>query len=137
MKLTPRESRLKRFYNLQPGEYEKVFNFQGGVCAICKRPPKPGKNLHVDHDHKTGLTRGLLCWTDNSAVGKFKDDAVKLAAALEYIIHPPVTQALGREVFGRTGRITNKRKKKKKHPIKKVKKAIRLVMGYNGLKEVK
>lgn len=119
VKLSPRDARLKRLYGLEPGEYEIVLEFQGGKCFICERPPKEGKNLHVDHDHKSGLTRGLLCWQDNAAVGKFKDDAVRLARALEYIIHPPVTLALKREVFGRIGRITNKRKRKRRKRSKK------------------
>lgn len=133
MKLTPRESRLKRQYNLMPGEYELIFEYQGKVCGICTRPPKEGKNLHVDHDHKTGLTRGLLCWGCNAALGKFRDDIEKLRNAHAYMFSPPATRALGREVFGRIGRITNKRKKKKKSK----KKVIKLVMGYNGIKEVK
>ncbi len=60
MKLTSREQRLKRLYGLKPGEYEKIFKYQDGGCYICGKPPKDGKNLHVDHDHVTGLTRGLL-----------------------------------------------------------------------------
>jgi len=42
-------------------EYEKRLAEQGGVCAICKRPPKPGKRLNVDHNHRTLKCRGLLC----------------------------------------------------------------------------
>ena len=112
-KVSPRDARLKRLYGLEPGEYETVLRYQSGLCCICAKPPKEGKNLHVDHDHKTGLTRGLLCWQDNAALGKFKDDKDRLKAAAYYIEHPPVTSALGREVFGRTGRITNKRKRKR------------------------
>lgn len=113
-KLSPRDARLKRLYGLEPGEYEKILAYQKGVCYICKNKPKEGRNLHVDHDHKSGKTRGLLCWQDNAALGKFKDDSNRLFYALEYINHPPVTEALGKEVFGRTGRITNKRKRRRK-----------------------
>ena len=113
VKLSPRDARLKRLYGFEPGEYEKVLEYQQGVCYICGKPPKPGKNLHVDHDHKTGLTRGLLCWKDNAAVAKFKDDVFLLLRAAVYLSSPPVKFALKREVFGRTGRVTNKRKRKK------------------------
>jgi len=113
-RLSPRDARLKRLYGLNPGEYEEILAYQDGVCFICKRPPKEGKNLHVDHNHKSGQTRGLLCWQDNSALGKFKDDESKLWYAYEYIRKPPATFALGREVFGRVGRVTNKRKRKKR-----------------------
>jgi Recombination endonuclease VII len=114
VKVSPRDARLKRLYNLDPGDYEKVLEFQGGVCFICGLPPKEGKNLHVDHCHKTGLTRGLLCWKDNAAVGKFNDDSTRVHRAWLYLMGPPVTEALGRQVFGRTGRITNKRKRRKR-----------------------
>lgn len=49
---------------------------QGGVCAICGRTEiKTNKNgkiqpLSVDHDHKTGAVRGLLCHRCNDLVGK-------------------------------------------------------------------
>jgi hypothetical protein len=41
-------------------EYEARLAAQGGVCAICGRPPKT-RRLDVDHEHKTGAVRGLLC----------------------------------------------------------------------------
>jgi len=41
-------------------EYQSMLDDQGGVCAICGHPPKT-RRLSVDHDHKTGLVRGLLC----------------------------------------------------------------------------
>ena len=114
-----RDLRLKRLYGLEPGDYEKVLKFQNGVCFICEKPPKEGKNLHVDHCHHTGLTRGLLCWKDNAAVGKFNDNTTRLHRAWLYLMGPPVTEALGKQVFGVIGRITNKRKKKKRKSKKK------------------
>ena len=51
---------LKKTYGLTLAQYAKMLKRQGGACAICKRPPKAGKNLHVDHDHKTNRVRGLL-----------------------------------------------------------------------------
>lgn len=118
-KVSARDSRLKRLYGLEPGEYEKILAFQDGLCYICGKPPKEGKNLHVDHDHKTGQTRGLLDWQCNSAIGKFKDDKQRLQKAAEYISNPPASLALGRDVFGRIGRITNKRKKTRKSSKRK------------------
>jgi hypothetical protein len=40
--------------------YDRLLGEQGGVCAICGNPPKT-RRLHIDHDHKTGKVRGLLC----------------------------------------------------------------------------
>ena len=42
---------------------------QGGVCAICRTNPHKTKALHVDHHHKTGRIRGILCWNCNVFVG--------------------------------------------------------------------
>lgn len=47
-------------------EYDVMLLEQGGVCAICGNPPKEGgRRLHVDHDHRTGAVRGLLCFRCN------------------------------------------------------------------------
>jgi hypothetical protein len=49
--------------------YDDVLAKQGGVCAICQKPPKPGgRRLHMDHDHKTLQLRGLLCFRCNRAL---------------------------------------------------------------------
>jgi hypothetical protein len=37
----------------------------GERCGICGAEPKPGKKLHRDHDHRTGVARGLLCFSCN------------------------------------------------------------------------
>ena len=58
----PRPSEL-----LAPGEYETLLEGQGGGCAICGATPKT-RRLHVDHDHKTGQVRGLLCFRCNNAL---------------------------------------------------------------------
>lgn len=49
---------LQRLYGITSAEYEQILRNQGGVCAICGRPPKiDGNRLHVDHDHKIEKTR--------------------------------------------------------------------------------
>ena len=48
-------------------EYDRLLSAQGGGCAICGNPPKT-RRLHVDHDHKTGRVRGLLCHRCNRAL---------------------------------------------------------------------
>jgi hypothetical protein len=62
---------------------------QGGVCAICGRPPT-GKQmvLDIDHDHKTGIIRGLLCGSCNRALGLLKDDVSVLEKAIAYLKAP-------------------------------------------------
>ncbi|MEU6367791.1 endonuclease domain-containing protein [Streptomyces sp. NPDC046931] len=52
---------------------------QKGLREICPKAPA----VHVDHCHKTGKVRGVLCFNCNSAIGKLGDDpdAVRRAAA--------------------------------------------------------
>ncbi len=52
---------LKNTYGLSQEDYELLLAKQGGVCGICGAPPPPDRALCVDHDHNTGLVRGLLC----------------------------------------------------------------------------
>jgi len=77
------QSRLKLDFNMTPGQYKEMFEAQGGVCAICKQPETPyrkgklaGKvrSLPVDHDHKTGVVRGLLCVRCNTAIARMDAD---------------------------------------------------------------
>ena len=54
---------------------------QGGVCAACKTDePK-----HVDHDHKTGRVRGMLCYLCNQALGNVRDDVSRLRGLIDYL----------------------------------------------------
>jgi len=58
---------------------------QHGLCAICLRPPKEGKRLAVDHNHKTGKVRGLLCWFCNKRLLSNHSEA-RLRAAADYLV---------------------------------------------------
>lgn len=81
---------LKRKYNLTCEEYDEMFAAQKGVCAICKLPDDTkgnGKNglLCVDHDHKTGVIRALLCDRCNRAIGLMKENPERLREAAAYL----------------------------------------------------
>ena len=82
-----RKSWLKKKYGLTPERYDEILSAQGGVCAICSCAPSDprGFNMHVDHDHATGLVRGILCGPCNAGLGSFRDDAVRLRRAIEYL----------------------------------------------------
>jgi hypothetical protein len=102
-------------YNITTAEYEEILALQGGVCAICKKPPKDGgKSLAIDHDHKTGLIRGLLCWACNSFLAKAKDDVTVIRNAVQYLELPPATTALTEERFGLKGPVRKRRRKTRK-----------------------
>lgn len=111
-KAAARATRLKSIFDITPEEYDQILAYQGGVCAICKKPPKPGKRLAVDHDHQTGFIRGLLCFYDNRRVlgARSADVLIKTAA---YVTDPPARRALGRDVVA-PGRPPKKRKPRRK-----------------------
>lgn len=58
-------------YGITLEEYEIVFRRQNGVCAFCGRRPSRNR-LAVDHDHRTGRFRGLLCTPCNRALGNLE-----------------------------------------------------------------
>ena len=89
---------LVRNYNISLTEYAQMFADQNGVCAICEQPERaklPGRktaetenrmrDLSVDHDHKTGTVRQLLCNSCNHVLGAAKDDPNILLAAADYL----------------------------------------------------
>lgn len=72
-----------RKYGLTLADYDNLSKAQGGACSICWETPTG--RLDVDHDHSTGLVRGLLCGRCNSALGLMKDDPARLTAAIAYL----------------------------------------------------
>jgi len=77
---------LKSTFNISLFEYNELFTKQNGCCAICKKHQTEfKKRLAVDHCHKTGKIRGLLCATCNTALGQFKDLISNLKEAIIYL----------------------------------------------------
>ena len=58
---------------------------QGGVCCLCSRPPTSKRRLAVDHNHATGVVRGLLCHPCNRFLGHVNDSPAMLRAMAEYL----------------------------------------------------
>ena len=56
---------------------------QGGKCAICNGVMA---RVNIDHSHKTGKRRGLLCTSCNTSLGKFKDSPEILMNAINYLL---------------------------------------------------
>jgi len=77
-----RESVLKYRYG-SALDYDALFARQGGVCRTCGRRVEPF--LCVDHNHRTGRVRALLCRGCNLGLGNYKDDRRLMAAAIAYL----------------------------------------------------
>jgi dCMP deaminase len=84
-KVKARAWRLMNYYGMTPEQYEALFVLQGGMCAICHNPPLGKENLSVDHDHKTGKVRGLLCQNCNRAIGGLQESMGNLRGAINYL----------------------------------------------------
>ena len=82
-----RKTVLKSKYGLTLEAFDEMVEKQNGVCAICLKSEVDvlKKRLSVDHCHKTGKVRGLLCSRCNQAIGLMKDDVSSLARAIEYL----------------------------------------------------
>jgi len=86
MKLSKRDRYLRNKYGITEAIYKKMLEVCSGCCWICKRKPKNGP-LNVDHDHKTGQVRGLLCFFCNKfMIGRRRREHVHLfQAAATYL----------------------------------------------------
>lgn len=77
---------LARRYGITEAEYDKLLSDQEGCCAICHRHASAlGEPLAVDHDHRNGRVRGLLCTDCNLGLGKFRDRVDLLEEAITYL----------------------------------------------------
>lgn len=81
---------LKRTYGITVDDYRKLLEQQDHRCAICGGigflMAKTHKALLlVDHDHKTGEVRGLLCHNCNRALGLLHDNTEHLRKAIAYL----------------------------------------------------
>jgi DNA-directed RNA polymerase subunit RPC12/RpoP len=70
-----REYSLKQRYGITPAQYQELLDRQGGCCALCKKTEaEEGKSLAVDHNHKTGEIRGILCaYCNHRVIGRHVD----------------------------------------------------------------
>lgn len=85
-----RRASLKKYYGMTIEDYDKMYFRQNGVCLTCGKS-ETAKNqygirrLAVDHDHKTGKVRGLLCTCCNRLIGLARDDINTLKRIIEYL----------------------------------------------------
>lgn len=92
-KVNAHESRVRRVYGLGAGDYDRLYQHQGGTCALCQRSRGIAKKLAVDHDHDTGLAYGLLCGPCNKDVmGWSRRQIAYFRRCIDYIDNPPARQ---------------------------------------------
>lgn len=83
---------LRRKYGITAKAYAKLWQAQGGLCAICNQPEVTTlangivQSLAVDHDHATGKVRGLLCRACNTGLGLFQDNTARMLDAVKYLM---------------------------------------------------
>ena len=85
----------KRLYGITEADYLLMLEEQNNVCKICLRPETVKKNdkvkrLSVDHCHKTGKVRGLLCHKCNTTLGKYEDNPETFKRFTKYLLYPPL-----------------------------------------------
>ena len=95
------DTRLRKLFGISLVEYRLMHEAQNGVCAICGKPEtrqcgkgKPN-GLAVDHDHETGIVRGLLCGNCNMGLGLLGDGPELLRKALAYLTTPSTNPSRG------------------------------------------
>ena len=84
-KRTNRDRELRVLYGITYDQYDALVRKQRGLCAVCKQPPRNKYGLCVDHCHKKGHVRGLLCAGCNTALGVLERDKKWMTAALKYL----------------------------------------------------
>lgn len=94
-----RKCKLRQKYGLTPEGYDAIHAKQKGLCAVCGKPEKTItakyhtvlnrrliRRLAVDHCHKTGKVRGLVCSNCNRGMGMFGDDPDLMRKAINYLL---------------------------------------------------
>lgn len=86
------KQRKWRSFGVDADRYQEMLREQSGVCAICEQPERSPdkasgktKDLAIDHNHKTGAVRALLCSNCNRGLGLFDDNLELLSKAINYL----------------------------------------------------
>lgn len=80
-----KSNKRKCCYGITTIEFKKILKDQHDLCAICKKKMRHDFNRVIDHNHKNGFTRGILCRQCNCGVGFLGDRSVLIKNAFKYI----------------------------------------------------
>ena len=106
MRRKEREAYLRKRYGMTVEDYNQLLLAQSGRCAICgtmtppllKETVSSGLSFSIDHDHRTGAVRGLLCGACNLGLGNFGDEPARLRAAAVYLERAEARRTLAHRV---------------------------------------
>lgn len=81
---------IRKAYGLTPETFKELLDKQNGVCALCKKPGRIGRNgkFYVDHCHDTGRVRGLVCRPCNTSLDILGDTVEKMEIIMAYLRGP-------------------------------------------------
>jgi hypothetical protein len=89
-KTCERARKLKALYGMTPEDYSDIMDAQQGRCGIChKEETLEGSTFNVDHDHETGIIRGILCGPCNRGIGLLQDSPEVIGRAWAYLKSAP------------------------------------------------
>jgi len=86
------ERNIKRNYGITIDDYDAMYEKQGGLCLGCKKG-NSGSRFHIDHCHKTGKVRGLLCGKCNAALGLVEDNIATLSNLIVYLSYGKTSES--------------------------------------------
>lgn len=78
-------SRVKCVYGMDKQEYTRLLAVQKGLCMLCNRPSLNNRRLDIDHNHVTGVVRGLICNKCNLALGLVNENIPTLKKMVRYL----------------------------------------------------
>lgn len=81
-----RDWNYRKKYGITLKQYNELLVAQNGVCILCGKKDaykNKGRNLFVDHNHKTNIIRGLLCSRCNTMLGHI--ELVGVEKVLKYL----------------------------------------------------
>lgn len=108
--MPPKERYLLDNFRLTTEMWNQMYEHQKGLCGVCHQP-LADKVVNIDHDHRSGLVRGLACFHCNKSIREnFTVEFVR--QVLEYLLAPPATAALGAPHFGLPGRVGTETRRK-------------------------
>ena len=84
--LERRDTIIRRQYGITQQEFNELVDFQDGLCGICGDELD---KINIDHDHDTGMVRGLLCTKCNTGLGHLGDSIDGIKKALHYLNNQP------------------------------------------------